>query len=136
MKIRAIIVTTLFMFSSVIIGGCMITWPVVDDLDHYKKWDTYQSIREEKNEIIENDTQEILENDSDLKAINNCVNSWNTDPIFYEDQSNIELHSQFENTEAFCTDFIKNNPMFYNDVVWINETWGQIWRSWENYDDN
>ena len=136
MKIREIIATTLLIFSSVIFCGCMITWPVVDDLDHYKKWDTYSSIREEKNEIIEDNTQKTVEDDNDLKAINNCINSWNSDPMLYEDESTIELHNQFENTEAFCAEFIKTNPMFYNDMIWTDETWEQIWWDWENNDNN
>ena len=38
----------------IFLSGCMTTWPIVDDLDHYKKWDTYESIREndEKEEVI------------------------------------------------------------------------------------
>ena len=127
-------ITTLFLLSCVILSGCMITWPVVDDLNHYKKWDTYESIREEnddKEEIIEESTQETLRNEENKKAIENCINSRNSDPTLYEDESVIELYNQFENTENFCIEFIKANPMFYNDTIWIDESWELIWLNWE-----
>jgi len=125
------IITTLLIFCPILLNGCMTTWPIVDDLNHYKKWDTYESIREEKDnkeEIIEENTQESFE---DRKAIENCINSRNNDPTLYEDEAVIELHSQFENTEDFCTEFVKTNPMFYNDIIWINESWEPIWQDWE-----
>ena len=114
----------------VFLSGCMTTWPIVNDLDHYKKWDTYESIREndEEEEVIEEDSQELLE---DAKAIENCINSRNNDPKLYEDESVIELHNQFETTEDFCIEFIKTNPMFYNDSIWIDESWEQVWRDLE-----
>ena len=68
---------------------------------------------------------------TDKKAIENCINSRNNDPILYEDESVIELYNQFENTEDFCTEFVKTNPMFYNDIIWINESWEPIWQDWE-----
>lgn len=114
----------------IFLSGCMTTWPIVDDLDHYKKWDTYESIREndEKEEVIEENSQESLE---DAKAIENCINSRNNDPMLYEDESVIELYNQFETTEDFCIEFVKTNPMFYNDSIWIDESWEQIWRDLE-----
>lgn len=114
----------------IFLSGCMTTWPIVDDLDHYKKWDTYESIREndEKEEVIEENSQESLE---DAKAIENCINFRNNDPMLYEDESVIELYNQFETTEDFCIEFVKTNPMFYNDSIWIDESWEQIWRDLE-----
>lgn len=128
------VITTLFLLSCVILSGCMITWPVVDDLNHYKKWDTYESIREEKDneeEIIEEDIQETQKNEEDKEAIENCINSRNNDSTLYEDESVIEIYNQFENTEHFCIEFVKTNPMFYNDTIWINELWEPVWQNWE-----
>ena len=122
--------TTLLVLWTLFLSGCMTTWPIVDDLDHYKKWDTYESIREKNDEkkVIEVNTQRSLE---DVKAIENCINSRNNDPTLYEDESVIELHNQFENTEDFCTEFVKTNPMFYNNIVWIDESWEPIWQDWK-----
>jgi len=109
----------------------MTTWPIVNDLNHYKKWDTYESIKEEKDnkeEIIEDDDQESLE---DTKAIENCINSRNNDPTLYEDEAVIELHNLFENTQDFCAEFVKTNPMYYNDSIWIDESWQPVWWDWE-----
>ena len=62
---KHILITTLFAISSLILSGCMTTWPIVDDLDHYQKWDTYESIREKNNEestvINENVEEEVVE---------------------------------------------------------------------------
>lgn len=127
--------TLTLLFCSILLSGCMITWPIVDDLDHYKEWDTYESIRNE--EWIINDTETDVniewttENNTDAKAIEKCVISRDNDPMMYEDESNIDRHNQFETTEDFCAEFIKVNPMFYNDAVWITETWEPIWRDWE-----
>ena len=121
---KSIFITTLLIISSTILNGCMITWPIVDDLDHYKKWDTYENIRGENNNeeiIIEKNTQKTSEHEKETNAIKNCVNSRNNDPLLYEDKSVVDRHNQFENTEDFCAEFIKVNPMFYNDVIWINE---------------
>ena len=124
---QTLFTTTLLVLWTLFLSGCMTTWPIVNDLDHYKKWDTYESIRE-KEEVIEEDNQESSENE---KAIENCINSRNNDPTLYEDESVIELHNQFENTEDFCAEFIKTNPIFYNDTIWIDESWEPIWRDWE-----
>ena len=58
------IITTLLISCSFFLNGCMTTWPIVDDLDHYKKWDTYESIREEREQsetIIESEQEEMNE---------------------------------------------------------------------------
>jgi len=131
---RTRMITTLLILWTLVLNGCMTTWPIVDDLDHYKKWDTYESIREErdnKEDIIEENTQETLKNEENKKAIENCINSRNNDPTLYEDESVIELYNQFENTEDFCTEFVKTNPMSYNNIIWINESWEPIWQDWE-----
>lgn len=132
---KYILATTLLTISCLLLSGCMTTGPIVDDLDHYKKWDTYESIRNEEwtieNEKIENNIEWTTEDNTDPKAIERCINSRNNDPMLYEDESIIEQHNQFENTEDFCTEFVKTNPMFYNDVIWINESWESIWRDWE-----
>lgn len=57
---KYIFVTTLFAISSLLLSGCMTTWPIVDDLDHYQKWDTYEGIRE-KNEEESTITSEDIE---------------------------------------------------------------------------
>lgn len=120
---------TLLVLWTLFLSGCMTTWPIVDDLNHYKKWDTYEDIKEKnEEEVVETDTQEALE---DTKAIENCINSRNNDPMLYEDESVIELHNQFKNTEDFCTEFVKTNPMVYNDAIWINESWEPVWWDWE-----
>lgn len=128
------IATTLFLLSCAILSGCMITWPVVDDLNHYKKWDTYESLREEKDnkeEFIEENTQETLKNGENKKAIENCINSRNNDPTLYEDESLIEFYNQFESTEDFCIEFVKTNPMFYNNAIGIDESWEPVWQDRE-----
>ena len=128
------IITTLLISCLLFLNGCMTTWPIVDDLDHYKKWDTYESIREEKEQsetIIEENTKGTTEDETEKKAIENCINSRNNDPTLYEDEAVIELYNQFENTEDFCTEFVKTNPMFYNNIVWIDESWEPIWQDWE-----
>lgn len=120
---------TLLVLWTLFLSGCMTTWPIVNDLNHYKKGDTYEDIKEEIEEnVIEENAQESLE---DEKAIENCISSRNNDPMLYEDESIIELHNQFENTQDFCTEFIKTNPMFYNDTIWINELWESILQDWE-----
>lgn len=124
--------TLILLLCPIFLNGCMITWPIVDDLDHYQKWDTYESIRNNnEKEIIEENIQESSADEEDSKAIERCVNSRNNDPTLYEDESIIAQHNQFENTEDFCTEFVKTNPMFYNDIIWINESWEQIWQDWE-----
>lgn len=132
---RIQLITTLLIFSSIFLSGCMTTWPIVDDLDHYKKWDTYESIRNEeliiKNKEIEDNVELTDDDNKDTKAIENCINSRNNDPMLYEDEAVIELYNQFENTEDFCTEFVKTNPMFYNDTIWIDESWESIWQNWE-----
>lgn len=40
--------TILIILWTLLLSGCMTTGPIVDDLNHYKKWDTYKSIKEEK----------------------------------------------------------------------------------------
>ena len=127
---KYIVITTLLVISGLLLNGCMTTWPIVDDLDHYKKWDTYKSIREKDDE---ENTQKSLENE---KAIENCINSRNNDSMLHEDESVIELYNQFENTEDFCAEFVKTNPMFYNDIVWINESWEPIWQDWETVENS
>lgn len=112
------------------LSGCMTTWPIVDNLNQYKKWDTYESIRndewivneEEFNEENIEDREEAIEESEDFEAIEKCVDSWNNDPMIYEDESVVKWHDQFESTEDFCAEFVKINQMFYNDVVWITET--------------
>lgn len=127
---QTLFTTTLLVLWTLFLSGCMTTWPIVDDLNHYKKWDTYENIKEEnvEEQVIEGNIQESLK---DTKAIENCINSRNNDPTLYEDESIIELHNQFENTQDFCTEFVKTNPMFYNDTIWINESWEPIWQNWE-----
>ena len=122
--------TILLILWTLFLNGCMTTWPIVDDLDHYKKWDTYENIKEknEEKEVVEENAQDSLE---ETKAIENCINSRNNDPTLYEDDSVIELHNQFENTEDFCAEFVKTNPMFYNDIVWIDGLWEAVWQGWE-----
>lgn len=132
-KIR--LITTLLIFSSMLLSGCMTTWPIVNDLNHYKKWDTYESIRNEEliinNEEIEDNVELTADDNKDTKAIENCIDSRNNDPLLHEDKSIIEWHNQFENTESFCAEFVKTNPMFYNDTIWIDEQWEPIWLDWE-----
>lgn len=134
---KHIFAITLLIASCTILNGCMITWPIVDDLDHYKKWDTYESIRNEKSIIkneewtIGNEVESNIKDNTDSKAIENCISARNNNPMLYEDESVIELHNQFENTKDFCTEFIKTNPMFYNDTIWINESWEPVWRGWK-----
>lgn len=132
---QTLFTTTLLVLWTLFLSGCMTTWPIVDDLNHYKKWDTYENIKEEnvEEQVIEGNIQESLE---DTKAIENCINSRNNDPTLYEDESIIELHNQFENTEDFCAEFIKTNPIFYNDTIWIDESWEPIWRDWEIIENN
>lgn len=122
--------TTILVLWTLLLSGCMTTWPIVDDLNHYKKWDTYENIKEEnvEEQVIEGNIQESLE---DTKAIENCINSRNNDPTLYEDESIIEWHNQFENTESFCAEFVKTNPMYYNDSIWIDESWQPVWWDWE-----
>ena len=59
---KYIFITTLLAISSLLLSGCMTTWPIVDDLNHYQKWDTYENrkINNEKENLEEN-TQEIWE---------------------------------------------------------------------------
>lgn len=69
---RYIFITTLLIISCTILNWCMITWPIVDDLDHYKKWDTYENIRmdnaweraENKDENSSKESEELIQ-DSD-----------------------------------------------------------------------
>ena len=134
---KTIFITTLFLIFPTILSGCMTTWPIVDDLDHYKKWETYDDIREKNNSeetIVENDIQEMTDND--IKAIENCIDSRNNDPLLHEDESIIEWHNQFENTESFCAEFVKTNPMYYNESIWIDESWQPVWWDWEIIENN
>ena len=127
--------TIIFILWTLFLSGCMITWPIVDDLDHYKKWDTYESIRDREWTINDTGISENIgwtaEDNRDSKAIEKCVDSWNNDPMVYEDESTIERHNQFETTEDFCAEFIKVNTMFYDDIIWITETWEPVWQDWE-----
>ena len=62
---KYIFITTLLAISSLLLSGCMTTWPIVDDLDHYKKWDTYESIREEKEQTetpVKSEQEKTYEN--------------------------------------------------------------------------
>ena len=64
---KYIFITTLLAISSLLLSGCMTTWPIVDDLDHYKKWDTYESVRgknEEKSMITSEDIEEVVEEEA------------------------------------------------------------------------
>ena len=58
-------VTALLTISSLLLSGCMTTWPIVDDLDYYQKWDTYESIREKNEEEIVDEEEDIEENIED-----------------------------------------------------------------------
>lgn len=78
---KYVFTTTLLAISSLILNGCMTTWPIVDDLDHYKKWDTYESIRE-KNEEESTVINENIEEDVEKEIEENLENEINdTDNI-------------------------------------------------------
>lgn len=71
---KYIFITTLLTISSLLLSGCMTTWPIVDDLDHYKKWNTYESIRD-KNEETTITGEDIEEVEESLESeINNTDN--------------------------------------------------------------
>ncbi len=48
---KNVLITTLLAVSSLFLSGCMTTGPIVDDLDNYKKWDTYENIRGENKDF-------------------------------------------------------------------------------------
>ena len=69
----------------------MTTWPIVNDLNHYKKWDTYESIRNEKwtlnNEDFEDEinfdywTSEIFSNEEIEEVMNLVLKTYDTRSI-------------------------------------------------------
>ena len=60
-------ISALLILWTLLLSGCMTTWPIVDDLDHYKKWDTYESIREKANEEEVGEGKEKVENEEEEK---------------------------------------------------------------------
>ena len=74
---KHIVITTLLVISGLLLNGCMTTWPIVDDLDHYKKWDTYESIREKNEEEIVD--EENIEENIDEEAIESIEETENTE---------------------------------------------------------
>ena len=61
--------TTLLVLWTLFLSGCMTTWPIVDDLDHYQKWDTYESIREK------NEEKEVVEEEDEGNAVEEEIES-------------------------------------------------------------
>ena len=75
--------TTLLVLWTLFLSGCMTTWPIVDDLDHYQKWDTYESIREKNEEeivdedVVEEDVveEEVVEEEDEGNAVEEEIES-------------------------------------------------------------
>ena len=118
---KYIFVSALLTISSLLLSGCMTTWPIVDDLDHYKKWDTYESRKinnvewneipqsgEEliiNNEDIENQieidywTSDIFSNEEIDEVINlvlNTYETWSSHPQVYKMYYNSDEMSLYE----------------------------------------
>lgn len=67
----------------------MTTGPIVDDLDHYKKWDTYESLREKDTEdviAIDENVEEKITEEVDQGSNNNT----DTSTIENSEESGIE----------------------------------------------
>ena len=78
------------LLSSIFFQGCMTTWPIMDDLDHYKKWDTYEKTSDIEwliNNIKQNNDTQITEN-------NDINDEWKID---IEQINEIEQNKQDNN---------------------------------------
>ena len=84
---QTLFTTTLLVLWTLFLSGCMTTWPIVDDLNHYKKWDTYENIKEENKEVIEDEQEnfnesaqeEIIEDEQEEFTVGeeeNLENEW------------------------------------------------------------
>lgn len=78
---KYVFITTLLAISSLLLSGCMTTWPIVNDLDHYQKWDTYESIREKNEEGIvdKGEIEENVEENFDEEEIESIEEAENTE---------------------------------------------------------
>ena len=67
-----------------------------------------------------------LEKVEEKDEIGLCVDARDNNPMLYEDKSLIERYNRFENVDDFCSEFIKVNPMFWenrNQPITTNLWW-------------
>lgn len=80
-------VATLLILWTIISSGCMTTWPIVDNLNNYKKWDTYETIRnndewildvEEVEDVkeVEEIEENLLEPIEDMEEVEENISLW------------------------------------------------------------
>lgn len=134
-------ITALLAISSLLLSGCMTTGPIVDDLDHYKKWDTYESIRNEErtvnNEKIKDDIKEEIEIDhwtsdifsnEEIDEVMNLVLStyetWSSHPQVYKmyyDSDEMSLYELNYFEESLWLKFDKCLKIYSNFYMDLDE---------------
>lgn len=133
--------TALLIFWTLLLSGCMTTGPIVDDLNHYKKWDTYESIRNEewtaKNEKIKDDIKEGIEIDywtSDIfsneeidevmNLVLNTYETWSSHPQVYKmyyDSDEMSLYELNYFEESLWLKFDKCLRIYSNFYMDLDE---------------
>lgn len=138
---KYIFATTLLTISTLILSGCMTTGPIVDDLDHYKKWDTYDDIREKNDKeewIIYNDktggnieidywTSDIFSKEEMDKVMNlvlNTYETWSSHPQVYKmyyDSDEMSLYELNYFKESLWLKFDKCLKIYSNFYMDLDE---------------
>ena len=65
-----------------------------------------------------------LEKEEEKDWIDLCIEDWNNE--WYKDESVVEWRNQFETVEDFCSEFIKENPMYWTghrNLAIVSELW-------------
>lgn len=94
-------------------------WDVIVDKDVWIKniWDNWVNI--DKLELY------WLEKEEEIDWIQLCVEDWNKRVIKENDVDIIDWFNQFETVEDFCAEFIKVNPMYWENrnMAIVSELW-------------
>ena len=140
---KHIVITTLLVISGLLLNGCMTTWPIVDDLDHYKKWDMYESIREEKEETetpVKSEQEKLYENieigywtsnifskeemDGVMNLVLNTYETWSSHPQVYKmyyDSDEMSLYELNYFEESLWLKFDKCLKIYSNFYMDLDE---------------
>lgn len=65
-----------------------------------------------------------LEKEEEKDGIDLCIEDWNNE--WYKDESVVEWRNQFETVEDFCSEFIKENPMYWTGHI-NSEIISELW---------